>query len=310
MLPEENQYLGPKLELLDHDWTYVSLLQSQNDDRQQLSLTGNQVYQINIGGTSPVTCIILITSEQLTTENGSPTSTRVLRFKPYFLLDDLLGCHPLKARTGVVRRKNLVIEYDNSDKDENYQTVSIESGSCMNQMLLWKVMDKGDGRPEYVISFSSDQSESLKESSADNSPAKWSRNLIIRLEKDSSSRQCFIVRGQSEVGETVVTPCILLTHTTTQTNQVHIVVTRDDRPQMRLVNRLSSNVRYREPGVTENEYVLEASSYSWHTCSYLQEGFPYAVEKQDKTLLQFTADAKGIPTLKLFRLNLTINIQH
>ena len=178
----------------------------------------------------------------------------------------------------------------------------------MNQMLLWKVMDKGDGRPEYVISFSSDQSESLKESSADNSPAKWSRNLIIRLEKDSSSRQCFIVRGQNEVGETVVTPCILLTHISTQTNQVHIIVTRDDRPQMRLVNRLSSNVRYREPGVSENEYVLEASSYSWHTCSYLQEGFPYAVEKQDKTLLQFTADAKGIPTLKLLRLNLIINI--
>ena len=276
VLPKESQYLGQTLEILDHDWTYVSLLPSKNE-ACQLSLSGSVVYRIDCGSTA---CVILVSSE-----GNENCTTRFIHFKPYFILDDLLGLQQIKARTGIIRRKNLVIQYDNEDKDENYETVSIKSGSTMNQILMWKHLDKGDGSPEYIISFSTDLwPTGLTES------AKWSRNLAVKPD-EKSTRQCFILRGRcSETGLVTVSPCILLTYMTD--NQVHIIITKDDRPQMRLVNRLNRSIRYREPS-TDNEYVIDAASYSWHTSMYLQQSFPYVTEKRDKSVLQFRTSDNG-----------------
>ena len=72
----------------------------------------------------------------------------------------------------------------------------------MNQILLWKHLDKGDGSREYIISLSTDLwPTGLTES------AKWSRNLAVKPD-EKSTRQCFILRGRcSETGLVTVSPC-------------------------------------------------------------------------------------------------------
>ena len=141
--------------------------------------------------------------------------------------DDII---PYKTRSGIIRRQNLVIEYDSHDRDDCFQTVRITPRSKLNQMLVWKQLDKGDGRPEYVLAFtSSQQSINDSDQNKDANYGRWSRNLAIKPEQDT--RQCFILRrslsgedvdgkGSTAVDSEEVVPCLLLTHTSLEDNQV------------------------------------------------------------------------------------------
>ena len=78
---------------------------------------------------------------------------------------------------------------------------------------------------------------------------------------------------------------------------------------MRIVNRLHCAVHFRESAgdtdkssggggaraasVDSDEFVVNGGLSSWHTVSYLQQGFPYVLERREGSLLQFTADKTG-----------------
>ena len=78
---------------------------------------------------------------------------------------------PFKIRTGLVKRQNLVIEYSQGDSDEHYQTKVIQTSSCLNHMLMWKQLDKGDSKAEFVIAFGDDD-------------GRWSRNLVVNTDQE------------------------------------------------------------------------------------------------------------------------------
>ena len=71
----------------------------------------------------------------------------------------------------MVKRQNLVIEYSQGDSDEHYQTKVIQTSSCLNHMLMWKQLDKGDSKAEFVIAFGDDD-------------GRWSRNLVVSTDQE------------------------------------------------------------------------------------------------------------------------------
>ena len=58
---------------------------------------------------------------------------------------------------------------------------------------------------------------------------------------------------------------------------------------MKLINKMSVPVLFQEPG-SKFENVVRSDSYSWHTCSYLQNGFPHVIDSKEETVLQFSAN--------------------
>ena len=243
-----DEYLGSALEITDHDWTYVSLLPNHE---KIIPLSGNIIYQVKC---EEMSMFLNIRSEMI-------EGTRLVTLQPMFIFTNLLETK-IQIKPAVSCRKSLSIQYSTEERIEN--TILDLDSRCQEQGLLWNTVDKGDARPEFLVSVSI----------AGNT---WTRNILIPTDNDK--RQCFCLSGDDLSGY----PCLLINHSLE--GQVHVVLLQDERPQFRIQNKLLEAVEFGEAAGCP-EY-LRTEEHTFYTCRYIQDGYPYVVEDHEKNRIAF-----------------------
>ena len=242
------EYLGSSLEITDHDWTYVSLLPNHE---KIIPLSGNIIYQVKCGERR---MFLNIHSEMV-------EGTRLVTLQPMFIFTNQLETR-VRIKPSVSCRKSLSIQY-NTEENTEESILDLECGN-QEQGLLWNIFDKGNAKPEFLISVSC-------------SGNIWTRNISIPT--DSDKRQCFCLSGE----DVSAYPCLLINHRLE--GQVHVVLLKDERPQFRIRNMLLEDIEFGE--VSESPEYLKTEHHAFYTCRYIQDGYPYVMEDHEKNRIAF-----------------------
>ena len=252
LMQSGEEHFGPALEVTDHDWTYVSLL--PNHDKI-IPKFGNLIYQAKCGNQ-----VLMMNIHSVVTEG-----MRIITLQPMFIFTNQLNQH-LGVDPGISGRKSLMIQYTEKEKEEEEGSSvwTVQSGA-QTQGLFWNLVDKGDGKPEFQMVLNIPGNKNSK---------------LITIPTDTDTRQCFCL----PVGDLSSLPCILISYRLQ--GQIHLVCLKDERPQFRLVNRISQDVYFREQS-GKLCMLLKSGGSTFHTCSYIEESYPYTQEDHEKNRIIF-----------------------
>ena len=136
--------------------------------------------------------------------------------------------------------------------------LDIPAGS-QTQHLMWSTVDKGENVSQVSVRVGAENSN-------------WSKSLPIPF--DTEKRQCFCLHSQE-----LVVPCIMMSYI--YEGQVYVYVTKDARPQFKILNGLSADLQFMAAG--EPVSWIGRRSYTFHTCKYVEEGYPLVDVANNKT---------------------------
>ena len=246
LLETGEEHLGPALEITDHDWTYVSLLPNYD---KIIPKSGHMVYQVKFGEQGML----------LNVHSEVRKGIRVITLQSMFVFTNQLD-YRIQIRQEISCRNSLSIKYNVKEEVEETRTVSVDlEPGTQKQALLWTMKDRGDGKPDFLVSLGI-------------SGETWTRPISVPCDRDL--RQCVTL----SLGGDGAVPCLLMNHR--QDGQIHVVLLQDDRPQLRLTNKLGEDIRFRE--VSGTEYLVPSGGYTFHTCRYIEEGFPFIQQPLEK----------------------------
>ena len=248
LLREGEEYLGPSMEITDHDWTYVSLL--PNRDRV-IPKYGDLIYNVKCGNKGMM----------LNIHSQIIDGVRIITMQSMFLFTNQLDTK-IKIKPGMSFRKSLSISNASEPKED--ELVWDLEASSEGQGLLWSLLDKGDGSPEFCVRLGQAGSN-------------WSRELSIPADDDK--RQCFCLYSPESA-----LPCILTSYRLE--GQVYVVIFKDERPQFKLTNGLDVDIKFKE--VTGLPYYLDKGSETFYTCKYVEDGYPLVEEDPENNRIHFS----------------------